>query len=235
MSMTIQSTQPSGGAGPAPTPGPISRDAVVLRLHPANWPEELKRDDLAGPSAMARAIEEASSVFAEYEATRDAAYRDPKLTPAGAHAAVVAWAATKLPTLQRRLEDIGERAEAFEESRAKIVEGTLGAPPTEPADVAMLQEIRTYLRGLPEADRTRRVFGLVEKGDRTALRAVLTAPTYLTGVNDELITLLRDEVFKHSEPTRDAKHQAYRKAIQIARRAVDGVARLIRQELALSH
>jgi hypothetical protein len=36
------------------------------------------------------------------------------------------------------------------------------------------------------------VFSLVEKGNRTALRAVLTAPTYLTGLNEEHLALLRD-------------------------------------------
>jgi hypothetical protein len=85
---------------------------------------------------------------------------------------------------------------------------------------------------LPDAERTRRVQGLVEAGDRTALRAVLTAPRYLTGVNDDIISLLRDEVFRQADPVRDAKHQAFRKAIDVAERAVDGVARLIRQGVA---
>src|SRR4051794_35222660 len=97
-----------------------------------------------------------------------------------------------------------------------MVMESLGAPPTEPADVAMLQEIRTYLRGLPEAQRTRQVFSLVDKGDRTALRAVLTAPTYLTGINEEHIALLRDQVYEQADPARNAKHQAFRKAITTA-------------------
>src|SRR4051794_12999645 len=73
--------------------GPISRDAVAIRLDPLNWPEELKRDDLAGPSAMARAIDEAGETFSQFEAVRETYYRDPKLTTAGAYAATTEWAA----------------------------------------------------------------------------------------------------------------------------------------------
>src|SRR3954452_19099389 len=51
--------------------GPITRDAVAIRLDPLNWPEDLKRDDIAGPSAMARAIDEARETFSEFEAVRE--------------------------------------------------------------------------------------------------------------------------------------------------------------------
>jgi hypothetical protein len=69
----------------------------------------------------------------------------------------------------------------------------------------------------------------------TALRAVLTAPMYLTGGYDELIASVRDEVFKHSDRSRDAKHQAFRRPFRWDSGRSGGVSRLIRQDIALSH
>lgn len=43
---------------------------------------------------------------------------------------------------------------------------------------------------------------LTSDGDKTALRAMLTAPTYLTGVNEKLLTLIRDEAARRVHPGR---------------------------------
>jgi ferredoxin-NADP reductase len=103
-------------------------------------------------------------------------------------------------------------------------------PATEAADVALMQEVRTWLRSLPEQERLTRSRQLASNGDKTALRAMLTAPTYLTGVNEELLALVRDEAAKRAHPERHTKLEAFRKGANVAERAVDGVIRYVEQE-----
>jgi hypothetical protein len=57
-------------------------------------------------------------------------------------------------------------------------------PATEPHDIALLQEARSWLRSLPESERLSRAQKLAADGDKTALRALLTAPAYLTGIDE---------------------------------------------------
>jgi hypothetical protein len=93
-----------------------------------------------------------------------------------------------------------------------------------------MQEIRPWLRSLPEAERLNRAQKLAADGDKTALRAMLTALTYLTGVNEEMLALIRDEVAKRAQPERHAKLEAFRKEAVVANRAVDGANRYVDQE-----
>lgn len=53
-------------------------------------------------------------------------------------------------------------------------------PATEPHDIALLQEVRTRLRSLPETERLSRAQKLAADGDKTA-RALLTAPSLPDG------------------------------------------------------
>ena len=207
---------------------PISEGAVRIRLDSGNWPEGLEGDYAA--SVMYEAIEEAQDAYQAFLDARGRHGADQKLTTAGAHDADAKWAEANLSRLRKRLDEIRQRAASFEASRKKAVMEELGPAPFEPADVALLQEIRTWLRSLPENQRTMKVFGLTRNGDRTALKAVLSAPGYLTGVNEEVMGQLRDDVFRRAKPERDAKHQAFRKAITVADRAVDGVLRYVEQE-----
>jgi hypothetical protein len=57
-------------------------------------------------------------------------------------------------------------------------------PATEPHDIDLLQEARSWLRSLPESERLSRAQKLAADGDKTALRALLTAPAYLTGIDE---------------------------------------------------
>ncbi len=207
---------------------PISEGAVRIRLDSGNWPEGLEGENAA--SVMYEAIEEAQDAYQAFLDARGRHGADQKLTTAGAHDADAKWAEANLSRLRKRLDEIRQRAASFEASRKKAVMEELGPAPFEPADVALLQEIRTWLRSLPENQRTMKVFDLTRNGDSTALKAVLSAPGYLTGVNEEVMGQLRDDVFRRAKPERDAKHQAFRKAITVADRAVDGVLRYVEQE-----
>lgn len=55
-------------------------------------------------------------------------------------------------------------------------------------------------------------------------------PAYLTGVNEEMLALIRDEVARRAYPERHAKLEAFRKAASVAERAVEGVIRYVEQE-----
>jgi hypothetical protein len=108
--------------------------------------------------------------------------------------------------------------------------GPFSTPPEDAADIALAQEIRTWLRSLPPDERTDAVGRLVNKGDVTALRAVLTAPSYLTGLDETELAYIRDDAAKAADPERYRTLQSLRKAGEVAERAVEGVARYLHQE-----
>jgi hypothetical protein len=205
----------------------ISKDAVALRLHPAHWPDALDRHDPMGGASLSRAIDTAAQAFEEYEAARITRALDRSLTPAAAEAANREDARKQVPGLVRALGDLRKRAESFEANRRRLAIEALGPAPTEPAHIALLQEIRARLKELPEHERTRHLSEFVARIDRNGVCAVLTAPAFLSGFKDEQVTALREQFFAAADPVRDAKHQAYRKAIIVADRAVEGVLRLL--------
>jgi hypothetical protein len=208
----------------------LTESAVRLRLDPLNWPPELSRTELSAPFEMNKAIELACDVFTRFQSARRAHASDPNLTPAGARAADAEFAAANLPALRERLAKIRKTAAQAESSMVAKLTADLTTPPIEPADVALMQEIRTWLRSLPESERLNRARKLASDRDKSALKAMLTAPTYLTGLSDEFIGLIRDDAAKRENPTRHAKLEAFRKAANAAERAVDGVARFVEQE-----
>jgi hypothetical protein len=67
------------------------------------------------------------------------------------------------------------------------------------------------------------VESLVNKGDTKALRAVLTAESYLTGVNDQMLAFIREDVARKADPKKFAKIEALKKAHEAAAKAVAGV------------
>lgn len=63
--------------------------------------------------------------------------------------------------------------------------------------------------GLSRPQPRPRPFGKVsDEGDKTALQAILTAPAYLIGVDEEMLSLIRDDAAKGKNPERhaDAAH-----------------------------
>jgi hypothetical protein len=210
----------------------IAESAVRLRLDPSNWPPDLDRNEQSGPFAMNKAIELAAEAFTAFKAARQTHITEKKLTPAGVKAADADWAATHLPTLRERLVRIRSMAHGLDTSLVRELTEQFTKPAAEPHDLALLQEIRTWLRSLPEAERLSRAQKLAADGDKTALRALLTAPAYLTGVDENLLAQVRDEAAKRADPRRYAKLEAMRRASLAADRAVEGVIRYVEQETA---
>ena len=208
----------------------IAKSAVELRLNPAHWPAELNRKELSAPFEMNKAIEAANDVFVRFQEAHQTHATSGNLTPAGIRAADAEWAAENLPTLRERLIKIRRTAEKAETSMIAELTADLRVPATEPHDILMMQEIRTWLRSLPEAERLKQIRKLSGQGDKSVLRAMLTVPPYLTGVDEELLVALRDDAARRAYPERHAKMEAFRKAANVAERAVEGVIRYVEQE-----
>ena len=62
------------------------------------------------------------------------------------------------------------------------------------------------------------------------LRAILTAPTYLSGVDEKLLGEVKDEAIRRQHPDRYARLEVIRKAALAADRALAGVIRYVEQE-----
>lgn len=119
----------------------------------------------------------------------------------------------------------------YEQARQRRAVEWLGPEPTEPADIALLAEIRSWVRSLPEKERAMKMLSVASSGDKMALRAVLNAPSYLTGLDAKMMERIRDEMFRRADPVQHEKDIAIVKALNVAERAVDGVLRFIDHEV----
>lgn len=210
-------------------PEPIAKSAVELRLNPLGWPAEADAaEHYIRPYNDASA--DAQTAYDAFQVAAAASRANQGLTDLGKRQANHEWAEKNLPALREKLSRVKAQAAETIENATKSMTKSFTAPAEEPHDIALLQEVRTWLRTLPEKDRTAKVVELASSGDRTALRAVLTAPSYLTGVGGDLLDKVRDIVAQADDPVKFAKVQAIRKASLFAERALDGVIRFIEQE-----
>jgi hypothetical protein len=210
-------------------PEPIKRTAVEIRLNPLGWPKEADAGEyFIKPYNDAAGV--AERAFSAFDAACKANQQNEGLTAIGQRQANHAWAEANLPELRETLAKIRERATETIENGNKAMTSAFTVPAEEPHDIALLQEVRTWIRTMPEHERTTKVMELARKGDRTALRAVLTAPAYLTGIDHDLLSQVRDVVAQADHPERFAKVQAVKAASIYAERALDGVIRYVEQE-----
>jgi hypothetical protein len=161
---------------------------------------------------------------------RASADANKHLTAEGKLAACREWVEGVLPAVTKRLEAVRKEQEELETRTVKSLADGVMKRPEDPADIAEMQEIRTFLRSLPDGERMDKLDFLVRKGDTTALRAVLTAPAYLTGLDENVVALLRDDVARKANPERYAKVEKLRKGLKAAERALEGVQRFMQQD-----
>lgn len=209
---------------------PIAKTAVEIRLHRDNWPPGVDPSTQGAPLALNQAWTAAQEVFTGFLEARQTHATSDQLTPTGARAADIAWAQENLPALRERLTRIRRMSSQAESSLMEKLTADFTEPATDSNDIALMQEIRTWLRTLPDTERLNRIRQLAEQGDKSALRAVLTGPIYLTGVNEEMLVIVRNEAAKKAYPDRHARLEAFRKASEAADRAVEGVIRYVEQE-----
>lgn len=81
----------------------------------------------------------------------------------------------------------------------QIREAACVDPPDGPLEIALDSEIRAYLRGLDEEQRSDFLEQAVQRGETRPVRAVLTAPTFLSGMTQrERDDLLRKASWLHT-------------------------------------
>jgi len=213
---------------------PVDAFQVETRLSPLAWPTTLDSNSNAIALDMSGAWSEAREVYQGFTNHYQAAARDEKLSPTGVAAENAAWARRELPKLEKRLTQIMERSDEVITRFTKKLQdeymGKYAGEPTEPHEIALAQEIRGFIRGLPEIERTSQVMTLINKGDKAAIRAVLSAPSYLTGVDQSFIEQVRDDMIRRTNPEQHAKLEAVRAGREATIRAMDYVIRHIGSE-----
>lgn len=186
--------------------------------------EHLKtlRDYARGLRAL---LEEADTHRRELESKRTP-QGEPLLTPAGIREAVREHAERELtPRLRRVARHLAE-ARANAEERAARLSPVRPLDPSDAAAAIARMELRTWLRSLPEVERTR---VLAESRDPVLRDAVLSAPPGLSGVTPELHAHLTRRALEDREPEAVAQLGDEAEAID----AVAECVRLVERELRL--
>ena len=211
-------------------PQPIAEDAVEIRVDVSyHWPEELEGADDATAWGIRQAHEAAKDLFASYRATRSQYEGDKRLTPQGALEATAGWVEENLPRLNKHAESLSRTAKGLDDQLQRML-GEVAKRPEDPIEFEELKEIREWLRTLPERDRTDKIDFLVRHGDTKALRAVLTAPAYLTGVDETMLAFIREDVARKADPDKFTKIEIRKKAAATALKALEGVQRFLAQD-----
>lgn len=208
---------------------PIDRLSVTMRFNPLGWPAGADADDPLYRFHHDAAID-AQRVFDTFERLSATNAQNEGLTEIGRRQAAHEWSEKHLPELREKLAKVRERVAETTEGAMKTMTSGITAPAEKPHDIALLQEVRDWLRGLPENERSSKVFDLARKGDRTILRAVLNGPSYLTGVTEGQLFDIRAIVAEADHPERFAKLQLVQRAAEYAELACDRVIRYVEQE-----
>ncbi len=204
---------------------PINTNSLKIRLDPLMWPKALD-PSLPGVAGVNAAFRDAQNFYTEFSRVQEANLSNKSLSPSGARAATLQWAEGKLPGLRNKLTDIRQRVVAFENARETRINEWLVAG----VDPALQSEIRAWVGAVPETQRASKLLSITEKGDRSALSAVLSAPAYLTGTDRSAMITIRDEMYRRENAAQDEKDSNLRKALTVAERAMDGVIRFVEQE-----
>jgi hypothetical protein len=205
-----------------------AEDAVELRCNVEfHWPEALDGDDSTSGFIIRKAHEAARDLFAQYRATRSLNAKDTRFTPQGALEADRAWVSENLPRLTKHAEALGREIDSLGRAMERLM-GDLAKRPDDPMEFEELKEVREWLGRIPEADRSDKLALLVRQGDMKVLRAVLTAPVAaMTGIQPEMLSFIKEDVARASDPAKFAKIEALRKAQEAAAKAVEGVSRYL--------
>lgn len=110
-------------------------------------------------------------------------------------------------TIDRRVATLDRHKAALE---ARVQEALRPAAP-----LPVLQEVRAFVRGLPDADRTTFLTSAAQAGDRDTVGAVLSGPLYLSGISDELAETVRATAAKALAPIDWDQLAAVRAAIEM--------------------
>ncbi len=79
-------------------------------------------------------------------------------------------------------------------------EGELSAPVANKAALPIAQEIRAHVKGLPSDERFTFLRTLIADGDELSVSAVLAAPAYLSGIDNDTHALVTRTFHEHNNP-----------------------------------
>ncbi|WP_139798291.1 hypothetical protein [Fulvimarina manganoxydans] len=210
---------------------PIERRKVNVRLDPLSWPENT---DVSLYHEEQTLWFEALETLRDFDELAAETAQNTLLSAEGKTAANAKFARDVLTGLQRRLDALTEKHVKHNgpvlEKHVKEFMGRHAEAPTEPNDIAVCAEIRAWLRGMPETQRTLKVRELAMKGEKAAIQAVLHAPGFLTGVDLNFIRELQIDLWSQAEPRRSAVWKHTNDVSRMTRRALDGVIRFIGNE-----
>mgnify|MGYP006275346115 CR=1 FL=1 len=128
------------------------------------------------------------------------------------------FAAAADATLQRATQALDRRGESLGRHKAALEERVAAAlKPKQAAHVQ--QEIRAYVRSLPDDQRLDFLGKAASAGDRDTIGAVLEAPTYLSGLSAESSETIRAKAAQALAGTDYAQAQAVQSALDAVNRA----------------
>ena len=174
-----------------------------LSLHPASLKtlEGYSVDTAGYIAGTERALHEAYSGVSAVHAAMDAAKRDPTMNDA---ARVI------------KVDDMAQRtfkklAALFDAERVRLEKGIalaeekLSAPVQAKASHFLASEVRSFVRDMPDNDRVMFIRAAIMRGDDMTATACLGGPAYLSGIPDEMHSVLLKTYHERSNPDEAAR------------------------------
>jgi hypothetical protein len=195
--------------------GTAVRGDVPPSLHPdvvLPLAEALDREGTVGRAAYGAARAALEDMYGAYADIEDAeralraAGRDAELAGAASRAfdRTAAAADRRIAEMRRHRAALAARvSDALADPRAAAPDG-----------VALAQEVRAHLRGLPDAERVRFLHGAVEADDRRTVAAALAAPPYLSGITAQQAGAVRGLAAARWAPVDSAQAAAVDRAVE---------------------
>ncbi|MEL7755457.1 hypothetical protein AAG601_06610 [Citromicrobium bathyomarinum] len=176
---------------------------VSLSLHPQTVTKidgfsEETRGYIAGTE---RALHEAYSGISSVHAAMDAAKKDPTLNDA---ARVIKVDDLAQRTFQRLAKLFDAESTRLDKGIA-LQEEKLSAPVQAKASHYLAAEVRAFVREMPDNERAFFIRSAIRRGDDITATACLGGPAYLSGLNDEMHSVLLKTYHEHNGPEEAAK------------------------------
>lgn len=162
---------------------PVKDTPVYVEMRFGKWPDELPKYE----AALAELHQTHSTISRSWPIIWNhhrAAMRDETATPAARMLRSADFAEKTIKTVEARI----EAARAKAQDRLKELGEHLQAqlyPPAVAGRATQDQEIRAYFARLPGEEKISRANAAMNSGDETTVRALVTAPAYLSGLNDK--------------------------------------------------
>lgn len=184
-------------------PTPSLNEAMITSL------EDFDENDPALAQAR-NAFSLATETLKKISETRDPLARDSSKTPE-----------QKLLLMAGITDKAQERCgRAFDQayksltSLTQTLDESLNKPLEQTTHTAICQEIRTYVRSLPQDKRDAFVNEAVKRGDMQVMNSVLGAPSYLSGISDERKAIWLRDYRSKADPVAVKRLAVYRAAIE---------------------